>query len=76
MLMFGVIMSGDTGEQVCVLQNASSARRKREVHIFDDEAMSPVRVDVRILHSTEVLGETCASWSGAVSCVARFTQQW
>ena len=39
MLMFGVIMSGDTGEQVCVLQNASSARRKREVHIFYDEAM-------------------------------------
>ena len=34
MLMFGVIMSGDTGEPVCVLQNASSARRKREVHIF------------------------------------------
>ena len=38
MLMFGVIMSGDTGEQVCVLQN----RRLHEVNakfIFDDEAM-------------------------------------
>ena len=39
MLMFGVIMSGDTREQVCVLQN----RRLHEVNakfiFFDDEAM-------------------------------------
>ena len=48
MLMFGVIMSGDTGEQVCVLQNASSARRKREVQFFFMmKRCSPVRADVR-----------------------------
>ena len=55
-LMFGVIMSGDTRGKCVRVANASSARSKRKVHIFYDEAMSPVRADVRILHSKEVLG--------------------
>ena len=50
---------------------ASSARSKRKVHIFYDEAMSPVRAYVRILQSKEVLGETCASWGGVAPVLAR-----
>ena len=71
MLMFGVTMSGDTWEQVCVLQK----RRLHEVNVkfifFYDEAMSPVRAYVRILQSKEVFWETCASWGGVAPGLAR-----
>ena len=62
--MFGVILSGDTWEQVCVLQKRCLHEVNVKFIFFYDEAMSPVRADVRILHSKEVLGETCASWNG------------
>ena len=71
MLILGVIMSGDTGEQVCVLQNASSARRKRKVHIFMMKRCRQCALMFGILHSKEVLAETCASWGGVAPGLAR-----
>ena len=57
MLMFGVIMSGDTWGNKCA---CCKMRRLHEVNarfIFSMmKRCSPVRADVRILHSKEVLG--------------------
>ena len=70
MLIFGVIMSGDTRENVnnvCVLQNACLHEVNAKVKYSIMKRCLPVRADVRILHSKEVLGGAhrgCGAASG------------
>ena len=77
MLMFGVIMSGDTGEQVYVLQN----RRLHEVNakfiFLMMKRCSPVRAYVR---NFAFQGGPCGNVRIVGRCCARFgeatVQQW
>ena len=69
--MFGVIMSGDTRENVCVLQ----MRRLHEVNVkfifFMMKRCRQCALMFGFCNPRRSLGETCASWGGVAPGLAR-----